>query len=56
MNVDTPASSLILIEYNKIKECDADKDKDYKSDKESKNTDKNGRSIKKRKRDIILSR
>jgi hypothetical protein len=53
--VNTPVSGLILIEYNETEECDADKDKDYKSDKESENTNKDGRFTKKRKRDIILS-
>jgi hypothetical protein len=56
INVDTPVSGLILIEYNIIKECDADKDKTYKSDKDNKNINENGRPTKKRKRDIILLR
>jgi hypothetical protein len=56
MDVDTPASGLILIEYDETKECDADKDEGYKSDKESENTDEDGRPTKKRKRDVILSR
>ena len=50
MDVDTPASGLILIEY------DADRDKTYKSDKDSKDINENGRSTKKRKRDVILLR
>jgi hypothetical protein len=54
--VDTPVSGLILIKYNETKEYDADKDENYKSDKESKNINKNGLPTKKRKRDIILSR
>jgi hypothetical protein len=56
IDVNTPASGLILIDYNTTEEYDADKNESYKSVKESKNTNNNGRSIKKRKRDIILSR
>ena len=56
IDIDTPASSLILIEYNETKECDADKDKNYKNDKKNKNINKNRSPIKKRKRDTILSR
>jgi hypothetical protein len=56
INIDTPVSGLILIKYNIIKECDADKNKTYKSNKNNKNINENGRSIKKRKRDIILLR
>jgi hypothetical protein len=56
INVDTPVSGLTSIEYNTIKEYDADKNKTYKSDKDNKNINENGRPIKKRKRDIILLR
>jgi hypothetical protein len=56
MDVNTPVSGLILIKYNTTEEYDADKDKTYKSDKNNKNINENGRPIKKRKRDIILLR
>jgi hypothetical protein len=56
IDVNTPVSDLILIECNTIKECDADKNKTYKSDEDSKDINKDGRPTKKRKRDIILLR
>jgi hypothetical protein len=56
IDVDTPVSGLISIEYNTTEEYDADKDETYKSDKDAENTNADGRLIKKRKRDIILLR
>jgi hypothetical protein len=56
IDMDTPVSGLISIEYEAAEEYDADKDKASESDRDSKDTNEDGRPAKKRKRYTIIPR